>query len=237
MSDTPRPRRPWTRVTAALAGLVTAFAVGVIAQPPTEEEDPKGGLKKRVKVEDDPPPPKPKDTDTGLGTPPDVRLDELTRAADETSHGVLKELFVRLATPFDRITTKSGVLRVKPIPVARGERLPAQFGVQEMGRDGQWGEAQGVNTAEVRKIDYFEEIALGEANQVLAAKPFGTAAGPAGRSAADQLGAAERLMARRCASTTSPASGTSARAEGGTSCASRWPTGSAKSGSCSSGTR
>ena len=47
-------RGSWNRVGAACAGLLTAFAIGVVAQPPVEEEDPKGGLKKRVIVEDDP---------------------------------------------------------------------------------------------------------------------------------------------------------------------------------------
>ena len=185
-----RPRRSHHRL-AALAGLLTAFALGVIAQPPAEEEDPKGGLKKRITVEPDPVV-RPKDG--GSVTPPDVRLDELARAAAESTNPALKDLFARNAVPFDRLTTKSGAVRITPIPVARGERLPAQFGVREVGRDGRLGEAQAVNAAEVRKLEYFEEIVLAEANAVLEAKPFGTADGAQGWTAAEQLDAAEKLM-------------------------------------------
>lgn len=187
-------RRPWHRLTAVFAGLLTAFAVGAIGQPPGEEEDPKGGVKKKVIVEDDPVIVKPKG-DTAPSTSPDVRLDELTRGAEEVSHPAIKELYLKYAYPFDRLHTKAGITRIKPIPVARGERLPPQFGIQEVGRDGRIGAAQGVNAAEVTKIEYFEELALADANAVLAAKPYGTKAGPEGWTAADQLAAAERVMA------------------------------------------
>ena len=80
MTAPSRARRPWARLTAALAGLLTAFAIGAVGQPPGEEEDPKGGVKKKVVVEDDPVV-KPKVGDPGPGTAPDVRLDELARAA------------------------------------------------------------------------------------------------------------------------------------------------------------
>ncbi len=195
MTAPSRARRPWHRLTAALAGLLTAFAIGAVGQPPTEEEDPKGGAKKKVVVEDDPVIVKPKGGDTGPGTAPDVRLDELARAAEEATHPSVKELYLRNVVPFDRLTAKKAVSRIKPIPVARGERLPAQFGVQEIRRDGQPGEPQGVNAVDVNGIEYFEEIVLAEANAVLAAKPFGTKTGPDGWTAIDQLNAAERVMA------------------------------------------
>ena len=67
MTAPSRARRTWHRLTAALAGLLTAFALGAIGQPPGEEEDPKGGVKKRVKVEEDPVVVKPKG-DAGPGT-------------------------------------------------------------------------------------------------------------------------------------------------------------------------
>ena len=187
-------RRPWQRLTAALAGLLTAFAIGAVGQPPTEEEDPKGGVKKKVVVEDDPVIVKPKG-DIGLGTAPDVRLDELTRGAEEAVLPAVKELYRRYAVPFDRLTTKGAVLRIKPIPVARGERLPAQFGIQAIRREGAPSAVEGVNAADVKRIDYFEELALADANAVLAAKPFGTGAGAESWTAADQLAAAERVMA------------------------------------------
>ncbi len=185
--------RSWSRVWAAVVGVFTAFALGVVAQPP-EEEDPKGGVKKRVVVEDDPVIVKPKGPGIGPGTAPDARLDELARGVDEVTHAAIKELFQKHVVPFDRLTTKAASARIKPIPVARGERLPLQFGVQELDRDGQVGAPQPINASEVRKLEYFEEIALAEANAVLAAKPFGTANGPQGWTALDQLGAAERLM-------------------------------------------
>ncbi|HEY1188981.1 MAG TPA: ABC transporter substrate-binding protein [Gemmata sp.] len=174
-------------------GLFTAFALGVVAQPPAEEEDPKGGLKKRVVVEDDPIV-KGKDQTAGPGSPPNVRLDELVAGAGQAAHPALKALFERNAVPFDRLTTKASTLRIKPIPLARGERLPAVFGIQELDRTGRPTEAQGINASDVRKIDYFEEILLSDANTVLSAKPFGTGTGPTGWTASEQLGAAERLL-------------------------------------------
>src|SRR6266545_6046940 len=189
-----RTRRPWHRLSAALAGLLTAFAMGAIGQPPGEVEDPKGGVKKKVVVEDDPVIVKPKG-DTGPSTSPDVKLDELARAAEEATHPSIKELYLKHVYPFDRLSQKGGMTRIKPIPVARGERLPPQFGVQEVGRDGRIGDPQGINASEVTKIEYFEELVLAEANAVLAAKPLGTKAGPEGWTALDQLTAAEKVMA------------------------------------------
>lgn len=188
MLPPPRARR-WTRPCATLAGLLTAFAIGALGQPP-EEEDPNGGVKKKVVVEDDP-----KSKDLGPGTPPDVRLDELVRAAEEAKLPALKELFARNAVPHDRLTTKSGALRIKPIPVARGDRLPATFGIQELLGDGRLGQPQGINASDVRKVEYFEELALADANALLSQKPFGTAAGPAGLTVPAQLDAAERVLA------------------------------------------
>ena len=194
MTAPSRARRPWAKLTAALAGLLTAFAIGAVGQPPAEVEDPKGGVKKKVVVEDDPVV-KSKFGDAGPGTPPDVRLDELARAADEATHPALKELYQRNAFPFDRLTAKKSVTRIKPIPLPRGERLPAVFGVQEVRKDGQLGEVQAVSVGDVNSVEYFEEIVLAEANAVLTAKPYGTKSGPDGWTAVDQLAAAERVMA------------------------------------------
>lgn len=196
MSDNSRVRRSWLRAAAAVAGLLAACALGAIAQPPAEEEDPKGGVKKRVVVDDDPVV-KPKGPDAGPGTAPDVRLDELARGADEATHAAIKELFQKHVVPFDRLTltTKNAPsVRIKPIPVARGEKLPPQFGVQELDRDGQFGPPQAVNAAVVQRVESFEELALAEANAVLAAKPLGSVNGPQGWTAPDQLAAAERLL-------------------------------------------
>ena len=202
MSVPTRARRPWHRYTAALAGVLTAFALGAIGQPPPEEEDPKGGVKKKVVVEDDPPPPKPKGTDPiptpgpGTATSPDVRLDEMFRGAEEARHAAIKELFYKNAFPHDKLTGSKGVvIRIKPIPLSRAETLPPTFGVVELARDGQPTQQHAVNRGEVKKIEYFEEIALADANATLAFKPFGTGNGPEGWTATDQLDAAERVMA------------------------------------------
>ncbi len=188
-----RGRRSWHRLLAAMAGLLTAFAIGAMGQPPAEEEDPKGGVKKKVIVEDDPIV-KPKGSDAGVGTPPDARLDELVRGAEEATHPAIKDFLLRNSIPYDRLTLKGGMIRIKPIPISRAERLPPAFGVQELARDGRLGEPQAVNASEVRKVEYFEEVAVTESNAVLAIKPFGTGSGPEGWTAADQLAAAERLM-------------------------------------------
>jgi ABC-type oligopeptide transport system substrate-binding subunit len=179
------------RSTVALLVALLACAFGALGQPPDEVEDPNGGVKKRLKVEDAPG--DIKGPDAGPGSAPDDRLDELQRAGDAAAHPALKELYLRHAVPFDRMYTKSGVQRIKPIPVARGERMPAQFGVQELERD-RFGAPQGVNTAEVRKFEFFEEVAVLEANAVLASKPYGTGANAPGWLAADQLAAAELLL-------------------------------------------
>jgi ABC-type transport system substrate-binding protein len=185
-----RARHSWTRISAAVAGLLTAFAIGAIGQPP-EVEDPNGGVKKKVVVEDDP---KPKGVDPGPGTPPDVRLDELVRGAEEATHPAIKDFYLRNSIPHDRVTTRAAAARIKPIPVARGERLPPVFGVQPIQANGKLGPAEAVNASDVRKIEYFEEITLAESNALLTFKPYGTGIGPDGLNAPAQLLAAERVM-------------------------------------------
>ncbi len=182
----PRARR-WTRLTAALAGLLTAFALGALGQPP-EQEDPEGGIKKRVVVEEDP-----RLANSGPGMPPDVKLEELVQAAEEARLPTLKQLFTRNTVPYDKLTTKSGTTHIKPIPIGRGDRLPPTFGIQEVVGD-RLGPAQGINASEVRKVEYFEEIVLSEVNKLLSQKPFGTASGPEGLTLPEQLNAAERVM-------------------------------------------
>lgn len=183
-------RRSWTRLGIALAGVLTAFAIGAIGQPPGEEqEDPGGGIKKKVIVEDDP---KPKEV--GPTTAPDVRLDELVRGAEESTHATVKDLFLRNAIPYDRLTLKAGPMRIKPIPLARGIRLPSPFGIQELGPGGKLNPTEAVNAADVRKIEYFEEITLAESNVLLGFKPNGNVGGPEGLTVPMQLLAAERVM-------------------------------------------
>jgi hypothetical protein len=176
---------------AALLGLLTAFAVGALGQPPVEEEDPKGGLKKRVRVDDDPIV-RPK-AGTGPASPPDTRLDELARAAEESNSPALKDVFGKFAVPFDRLYTK-GEGNVRPIEHSRAAALP-NTDVTVLGKDGQPTGKALVNASIVRKVEYFEELALAEANKLLTLRPFGTAPGPAGLREPEQLAGAELLLA------------------------------------------
>lgn len=187
--------RRWRHLTAALVGLLTAFALCAVGQPPTEEEDPKGGVKKRITVEDDPVVARPRPTDVTYGNPPDVKLDELATAAEQTKDAAFKDLYKKHVYPFDRLTMKGVATRIKPVPVGRGERFPVVFGIQEVGPEGQIGPPVGVNAGEMQKIEYFEDVALKAANELLALKPFGTGNAPAAWSVPDQLSAAERVMA------------------------------------------
>ena len=188
---TPSHARPWHRLTAALAGLLTAFAIGAVGQPPVEDEDPKGGAKKKVVVEDDPVVVKPKDS--GPGTAPDARLDELARAAEEATHPVLKKLYLDHVTPFDLLKTKGGEGRVRPIEHARQGRMP-DLKIELLGPNGQPAGSKEVDGTVVLKVDYFEEIALKAANAVLDTKPFGSK-GSENWTAIDQLNGAEKVMA------------------------------------------
>jgi ABC-type transport system substrate-binding protein len=185
------------RLAAALAGLLTACAIGALAQPPGEEEVKDFDKKKlkRIAVEDDPVVVRPKAPDVMYGNPPDVKLDELVRAADEAKLPALKELYTKHVFPFDRLTAKGAPSHIKPVPVGRGERFPNPFGVQEVSADGRLGAPVAVSVPDMQKIEYFEEVVLKAANDLLALKPFGVGNGPTGWTIPEQLAAAERLMA------------------------------------------
>ncbi|MBY0457372.1 MAG: hypothetical protein K2V38_08550, partial [Gemmataceae bacterium] len=186
-------RRSWPWVCAAVFGLLAAVALGAVRQP-GEEEDPKGGLKKRVVVDDDPVADRP--SRSAWTSTPDVRLDELAFGAEEATHPAVKELFRTHAVPFDVAQfVKGNKTRVKPIPLARGERFPAQYGLQELDRDGNLLETQTVNAVEVRRYDYFEEVAVAEAALFMSYKPLGDKPGPQNLTILDQYQAAEKLMA------------------------------------------
>jgi len=128
-------RWPLSRFLALVVFLGSAGLFGFAAQPPKEEEDPKGKttkkvvvededskgtIKKKIPVDDDATMNK-KGTENPSGTPPDARLDELVRAADEARTAGLKDLFTKYIIPFDRITEGSGATRVRPIPVRKSE--------------------------------------------------------------------------------------------------------------------
>jgi len=191
MAEFELARRIWPRLFALLTGVFVAGAVAAIGQPPKEVEDPKGSVKKRIEVEEDP---VIKSKSDLTSSAPDVKLDELVRGAEEAPHPAIKELYLKYAVPFDLLSTKGGEGRIKPIETARGERYPSPFRVVVLGRDGQPGEAYEVPPLDVKKVEYYEELVLKDANKTLAVKPYGTGSGPEGWTATDQLAAAERVL-------------------------------------------
>jgi peptide/nickel transport system substrate-binding protein len=181
-------RHPGLPSLAALALLlVAAGLVGSAPQVP-EQEDPKGGVKKRVVVDDPDTRARPAAPEVS-GTPPHVRLDELVRAAGEVSTPALKELLSRFAVPFDRLTEAKGApTRVRPVPLRYGrDPFPKEFGIAELDAKGQPQPARGVSITDVRGVEHFEDLALAAAEQLLKQ--------PAGAGPTEQYHAAERLLA------------------------------------------
>src|SRR5262249_32931159 len=98
-----------SRVGVLAAILLGAGVVALAAQPPKEVEDPKAKPLKKVPVEVEDPNAKvkkkvvveapdakpPAKIEAGPGNTPDVRLDELVRAADALGHPALKPLCVK----------------------------------------------------------------------------------------------------------------------------------------------
>ncbi|MCS6865593.1 MAG: ABC transporter substrate-binding protein [Gemmataceae bacterium] len=179
----------WSRLAAGLGGLM-ALTIGAFGQFPPEEEDPRGGVKKRIIVDDE----DSNNPGAVAGTPPHLRLDELLYAAQEAKHPTLKELYQKHTVPFDRLYTKGGKGPIRPIEYARGNALP-EMTVTLLNAEGQETGSALVNSSIVRRVEYFEEIVVTEANKLLAYKPFGTTAGPEGLTVAEQLTAAEKLLA------------------------------------------
>lgn len=179
----------WSRWAVGLGGLL-ALVWGAAGQFPPEEEDPQGGVKKRIIVDDD----DPNNPGATVGTPPHLRLDELLYAAQEAKHPVIKELYQKHTVPFDRLYTKGGKGAIRPIEHARGGPIP-EMTVILLNADGQEIGQALVNSNIVRRVDYFEEIVVTEANKLLSYKPLGTTPGPDGLTATDQVAAAEKLLA------------------------------------------
>lgn len=191
-----RSRARCHALTAAVVGLLTAFALVAVGQPPIVEEEVKGfdrSKLKRFPVEDDPVTDK-RPVDAVLGTPPDAKLEELARAAEDAKYPQFKDLYAKHTYPFDRMTIKGVPTHIRPIPVGRREPLPPVFGIQEITAEGRISPPVGITFNDASKVEYFEDIALKAANDLLVMKPFGTgAAGP--WTAAEQLDAAEKVLA------------------------------------------
>lgn len=183
-----RQRLP--RLTALALFLGCAALVGSAQQPPTEVEDPKGGVKKKIVVEDDPAPSKKGGPVAPVGNPPDARLDELLRASEEARTPELKALFAKYVVPSDRLNETSGGSRVKPIPFRRAEWPKGQESIQVTPLDaaGKPRDARTVPVANIRSADHFESMISAEVDALLKQKVDPPVL-------ADNLVVAEKLLA------------------------------------------
>jgi peptide/nickel transport system substrate-binding protein len=198
-------RHRFPRFVALALFLGCAGLMGLAAQPPKEEEDPKAKTVKKVSVEDEDPKGTVKkkitvDDDPGIGkkppgTPgassPDTRLDELVRAAEETRTPALKELFSKYSVPFDRVTEGPNPLRVRPLIFhkSRLDKDPTKlFEVVPLDDSGKPREPRNMRVGDVRGIEHFESLALAEADGLLKQKAEGS-------TEADSRAAAEKILA------------------------------------------
>jgi peptide/nickel transport system substrate-binding protein len=172
---------------AGLAALVTAAALAQVPLPPVEEkEDPKGGVKRKVVVEDDlPPTRRPAAT---VSHPPDVQLDELERAAVAASQPQHKALLQKYRVPFDSLTEAGGVSRIRPVPIHRSEwKGAAYIRVTPLDSSGQPLAERGVAVKDVRQLEYFEALVLADVEKLLGGKE--------GKPSLDDYLVAEQLLA------------------------------------------
>lgn len=170
---------------AVAAGLLAALAVVTAAtgQPP-EVEDAKPRAKKKIVVDDPPEMP----GVPGAASDPAVRLAELAAAANAAPPGV-KAVLEKYVVPFDRLTLASGqVVRVRPIPLHRSDKFPAEFGIQVLDPAGNPGELKNFAKTEVKRVEHFEEMAHADAEIWL--RKTGKDENPP-----EQLAGAEKLLA------------------------------------------
>jgi ABC-type transport system substrate-binding protein len=200
MHVTPDRRQAGVRFAVLIGFLASAGWVALAGQLPKEVEEPAGKQTKKVIVEDEDPRSTIKkkvvvDDDTVIrpksellpGTPPDVRLDELVRAAEETSVPTLKSLFLKYSVPFDRVVERNAVLQVKPVPVRRPE-WPDPVGLTPLDAQGRPQEVRSVRSADIRNVDYYESLLLQEADTLLKQKSDTL-------TTFDRFAAAEKLLA------------------------------------------
>jgi len=189
MPFVPNIQKQLPRFTVLVLLLGCVALVGSAQQPPAEVEDPKGGVKKKIVVDDDP-----TSTNKGLTTPagnaPDVKLDELLRAAEEARTPELKALFAKYALPSDRISEASGSLSVKPIPYRRAEWPKGEEKIEIVPLDatGKSRPARGVSIANIRSVEHFESLISAEVDSLLKQKAEPLAL-------AGNLATAEKLLA------------------------------------------
>jgi peptide/nickel transport system substrate-binding protein len=191
-----------SRLIALLVFLSSASLIGLAAQPPREQEDPKskpakkivvededtkGPSKKKITVDDDPVINK-KGGEGSAGTAPDERLDELVRAAEEARTTSLKDLFTKYINPFDRIVETNGASRIKPIPIRKSEWGGHEtVSVTPLDNEGKPREPRAAKVAEVKNVEHFEMLILSEVEKLQKQKLEGL-------TPIDQLGAADKLL-------------------------------------------
>ncbi len=156
--------------TATLVALLTGMALVSVAQPPVEEEEAntKGSVKKRIVIEDDGFT-LPKSGAIPAGNPPDSKLDELTRAADEARTAPLKALFLSYVVPFDKMIEASGSTRVKPISYRREEWPKDQQAVSVVPLDSnnKPRDARVLQVSSIRGTEHFESMILAAVEELL----------------------------------------------------------------------
>ena len=193
-----------SRLAAVLVFIGAAGLAACAVQPPVEVEDPKGTVKKKIVVEDEDPkgPPRKKITvdddpvivkktpDALPGSAPDVRLDELVRAAEDARAPALKALFAKYAVPFDRLHVQNNVLRIRPIPIRKAEWPAGQdaIGVVPLDNANKPLETRPIPVPAVKSVDHFETMVQAEAEALLKKAPDGVTTG-------EQQFAAEKLLA------------------------------------------
>ena len=198
----PPPARHRFRLAAAVALFaLSAGLFGLAAQPPEEEEEAPKSAKKQVPEEEGKGAPKKKivvvdpdgpSTPKAGGSPPDVKLDEVAKAAETAPLG-LKDVYARFAVPFDQVTlAKGGTLRIKPLRPHRSDPgyKTSNFDVTEVSATGQAGETRPLKGSEVKQIEHFEDLAVAEADKLLKDQATAGGATPDLRATA-----AERLLA------------------------------------------
>ncbi|MCE9566805.1 MAG: hypothetical protein K8U57_32770 [Planctomycetes bacterium] len=181
-------RQSLPRFTALALFLGCVALVGSAQQPPTEVEDPKGTVKKKIIVDDDPVTAK-KEPVAPLGNPPDAKLDELVRASEEARKPELKALFAKYSIPSDRINEASGGTRVKPIAYRRAEwpKGVESITITPLSEAGKAGNPRGISVANIRGVEHFENTISTEVDGLLKQKGDPTVV-------ADNLAASEKLL-------------------------------------------
>ncbi len=206
------PQRP--KRVPRWVSLVVIFAAAVAVASPQPPSDPSKPEEKRPpapkgfppEVEDPLPPAKPKvieflDDEDGPAAGKAPRgaayypLKDLTRAAALTKHPGIKASLNKFTLAFDRILDTDGKsIRACPIPVHWPDKFPNPFGYFEIDPTNKVLPLKKFDTAKLRTVDCFEDIAMNEAKTLAdppkVQDPTKLSEAPAG----ERLAAAETLL-------------------------------------------